>query len=433
MKSIKENRGITLIALAVTIVVILILAGVTISVTLGENGIINKAKEAAEKINNLVKEDETELNDLLEELNETMNSEWNSNIEIPEENIIPDPDPEPDLPTNIEDVTEIQEETVQVEDEYGNKVTVPKGFEVVEEEGTTVPEGIVVQDKDGNQFVWIPVGRVYKDNTGTNYSDIQLGRYTFNKSNGTPKLKQAAYTEENPENYKQEIKLRPEGEDYDCIEYATRANPDGIASNGLDGLNAIAKNLGAFVDSVKRNSGYYMARYEASYGSGSSVADYKPLSKVSTSKNFSTSKVGSLWNTTTQLDAAKIARNMYNNDNNVGVESDLTNSYAWDTAIVFIQAMGNRNYANKASVNSSLANTGTTGDEVCNINDMASNCREWSTEYSTSKNSGTAFSHVYRGGVYSTSYGFTYVAQRNAGNISYKYGIYSFRPILYAK
>ena len=86
MKSIKENRGITLITLAVTIVVILILAGVTIDVTLGENGILNKTKEAADRMNNLVKEDEAELNDLLNELNETMDSNWNSNIEIPEGN-----------------------------------------------------------------------------------------------------------------------------------------------------------------------------------------------------------------------------------------------------------------------------------------------------------------------------------------------------------
>ena len=86
MRNIKEKRGITLITLAVTIVVILILAGVTIDVTLGENGILNKSKEAANRMNNLVKEDETELNELLNELNETMDSNWNSNIEIPDGN-----------------------------------------------------------------------------------------------------------------------------------------------------------------------------------------------------------------------------------------------------------------------------------------------------------------------------------------------------------
>ena len=427
MENIKDERGITLTALAVTIVVILILAGVTIDTVFSENGIINKAKEAANSMNNAVANDQAELNDLLEELNEIMNSEWNNNIEIPEENTIPEPDPEPDLPTNIEDVTEIQEETVQVEDEYGNKVTVPKGFEVVEEEGTIVPEGIVIQDKDGNQFVWIPVGRVYKDNTGTNYSDIQLGRYTFDTTNGTPTLRQAAYTEENPENYKQLVII----ESY-YQEYATRENPDGIASNGADGLNAIAKDLGGFVDSVRNNGGYYFARYEASYGSGSSIADYKPLSKVSTSTTFSKSKVGSLWNNVIQIDAAKISRNMYNNDSSVGVESDLVNSYAWDTAIVFIQEMGNGNesYAKKTSVNSSRANTGTTGDEACNINDMASNCYEWNTEYSN-VNSNDDTPCVLRGGVYDTSSDYT--SNRYFYYAADKQSDFSFRVLLYVR
>ena len=245
MKSIKEKRGITLIALAVTIIVILILAGVTIDAVFSENGIINKAKEAANAMNNAVANDQAELNDLLEELNEIMNSEWNSNIEIPEENTIPDPEP-----PKLDDTTGMQDETIQVEDEYGNKVTIPKGFEVVEEEGTTVPEGIVVQDKDRNQFVWIPVGRVYKDSTGTNYSDIQLGRYTFDTTNGTPTLVQAAYTDENSKNYEQLVAII-DSDSNACYEYATRTNPEGIASNGTDGLNAIAKDLEGFVNSVK--------------------------------------------------------------------------------------------------------------------------------------------------------------------------------------
>ena len=407
---------------------LLILSAVTISFVLGEDGIINKAKEAANAMNNAVANDQASLNDLFNELNDVMNGiggNGDSNTETP--------DPEPDLPTNIEDVTEIQEKTVQVEDEYGNKVTIPKGFEVVEEEGTTVPEGIVVQDKDGNQFVWIPVGRVYKDSSGTNYSDIQLGRYTFNTSNGTPTPVQLAYTEQSPENYKQLVTL----ETY-YQEYATRANPDGIASDGTDGLNAIAKDLAGFVNSVKSNNGYYLGRYEASYGSGDSVENYKPLSKVSIGTPRSNSSTaleqGMLWNWVTQIDAAKISRNMYNNDSSVGVESDLVNSYAWDTAIVFIQKMenGNENYANKTSVNSSLANTGTTGDRVCNIHDMASNAREWSTEYSTLIRKGEALPCVERGGYYEANFS---TAKRKTNNVERYYYDFnnppSFRVILY--
>ena len=73
MKSIREKRGITLIALAVTIIVILILAGVTIDAIFSENGIINKAKEAANSMNNAVANDQASLNDLFNELNEVMN------------------------------------------------------------------------------------------------------------------------------------------------------------------------------------------------------------------------------------------------------------------------------------------------------------------------------------------------------------------------
>ena len=44
----KKEKGITLIALIITIIVMLILTGVTLSITLGDNGLVNKAKEASE-------------------------------------------------------------------------------------------------------------------------------------------------------------------------------------------------------------------------------------------------------------------------------------------------------------------------------------------------------------------------------------------------
>ena len=49
MKIFKENLGITLIALVVTIIVLLILAGISISMLTGQNGILNRAAEAKEK------------------------------------------------------------------------------------------------------------------------------------------------------------------------------------------------------------------------------------------------------------------------------------------------------------------------------------------------------------------------------------------------
>ena len=48
-QTLKSNHAITLIALIITIVVMLILVAVTLSIALGENGVINNAKEAKEK------------------------------------------------------------------------------------------------------------------------------------------------------------------------------------------------------------------------------------------------------------------------------------------------------------------------------------------------------------------------------------------------
>ena len=45
----KNNKGITLIALVITIVILIILAGVAINLTLGENGILKKAENAREE------------------------------------------------------------------------------------------------------------------------------------------------------------------------------------------------------------------------------------------------------------------------------------------------------------------------------------------------------------------------------------------------
>ena len=137
---------------------------------------------------------------------------------------------------------------------------------------------------------------------------------------------------------------------------------------------------------------------------------------------------GTLWNYITQLDASKVAINTYKDSTN-GIKSDLMNSYAWDTAIVYIQEAGNTNYANKTSVNSSLANTGANKDEVCKINDMASNCYEWTTEYSSFANYLNAYPCVVRGGYYNGS--LTCTAYRYRGTATDGFSYISFRLSLY--
>ena len=67
---ISHISGITLVALVVTIVVLLILAGVTITALLGDDGIIKKAQNAADLMNNAIQSEQNEMNALLNELDE---------------------------------------------------------------------------------------------------------------------------------------------------------------------------------------------------------------------------------------------------------------------------------------------------------------------------------------------------------------------------
>ena len=68
----KKNKGITLVALVVTIVVLLILAGVSINLVLGNNGIIAKAKDAETKSAEASQNDLKGMNALTEEMNNAL-------------------------------------------------------------------------------------------------------------------------------------------------------------------------------------------------------------------------------------------------------------------------------------------------------------------------------------------------------------------------
>ena len=122
---------------------------------------------------------------------------------------------------------------------------------------------------------------------------------------------------------------------------------------------------------------------------------------------------------------------MYSDSN---FESDLVNSYAWDTAIDFLQKCDDRvnktkPYSIQNSLNTgSLASKGTNGtgteDVICNVYDMASNCHEWSTEtYSWAGDP-----CVVRGGhyLYSTKSPADRTSSKSAGS-----SVFAFRPLLY--
>ena len=443
-RSYLGERGITLIALVVTIAVLLILAGVSISALFGDSGIIDRAKEAQDETNQATERDKKEI----KELSNWLDSKISKTTEKP---LITDSD----LTSNNR--TSSESTTVIAEDKNGNQVVVPGGFKISGDSGESVEQGVVIEDKEGNQFVWVPVSNINGDGSNKIKKDdgseveITLGRYTFKREknsttnlyeDGTPTIIQKG--SEYDQTTLAQATAGTLDTKYKAGSYYYELNGSRTSNEKEDktGTNTTAKNLKDFIEKTETNKGYYIARYEASYGSGynssgtdtaTKFGNAKPLSKVSTANSTSSMSytVGTLWNDITQGQAALVSQNMYKNDKYV--ESDLINSYAWDTAIVYIQAMGNENYANaNRGTNTSLKDTGSTGDEKCKIFDMAGNAREWTTEYSTYTSSSNVYPCTSRGGYYDGS-SYCTSNRNNYSATNSGYNLVSFRPLLYVK
>ena len=78
---LKNNKAITLIALVVTIIVLLILAGISISMLTGQNGILNRAQEAKKK------NEETQIKELIETSVTNLIIEKNGKVELSQESL----------------------------------------------------------------------------------------------------------------------------------------------------------------------------------------------------------------------------------------------------------------------------------------------------------------------------------------------------------
>ena len=378
-----KNKGITLIALVITIIILLILAGISIS-ALTNQGLFKNAKIAQNATEKAEKEQGQRLNEYEDEINKYLGNSKDETKGITVEEAI-----KKNGALSTTDNTELK-------DAKNNKIVVPAGFKIVEG-ATTVDKGIVIEDvtetaTKGSQFVWIPVGKITKaDGTTT---PITLGRYDFNYTTGAESAYSGSYVEE------------------DTNEAST------LKKWG----NTIAKNITNFKKSVAQNGGYYIGRYEARTATVRNAAG-NALTQI-TEKGTE-----NVYNYVTQLQAAQLSQNMYNSSK---FTSDLMNSYAWDTATVFIQNCGtNTKYSMKNSLNNGLLQTGTNSlsdtskiDVQCNIYDMVSNIQEWTTETSDR----SSFPCVGRGGDFGSPY---CTSNRDYNNTSCSGVNTGFRPLLY--
>ena len=377
----KFNQGITLVALVVTIVVLLILSSVSLNLVLGDNGIIVKAKEAAETTAAAQEKEAMERNLLEKEL----------------ENSLSTPAVEPT-----------------------DGVKIPTGFYYV---GGTKASGIVISDNKndknkyrnqkvvgtdllGNQYVWIPC------TTDSSSSDLQYARTEWGVE---------VDGDDNSRAIKDELTLTDASVTYS----------DADTANGInaDVSKEIVAQIKAEKASVAQYGGYYIGRYEVGRNSDTAVVKYNQTPYASIT-----------WSTAYGL-AKKIITNSE-------VNSYLCSSYAWDTAVNFIQNNSTaKNYATsiegfngnwnpqavkdpsgnviKPAGTSQQLNTGLT-TQFCNIFDMGGNEAEFTTEL----NPGTSETVVLRGGSYYCDSPAGYRWDDSSGRAYINYG---FRATLFLK
>ena len=420
---IKQEKGITLIALVVTIVVLLILAGVSVNALFGNSGIIEKAKEAQNKMNQATQKDLDAINELNNWIDGKINGSSGGNTTGGNTTGGDDTSTTQKISTLVGKVVD---KNTKAEDAYGNKITIPKGFKVLAKgtstesasytySGNNIPavqDGIVIENgTDGNQFVWVPVGTIKNKDGSTN--TITLGRYSnFAKQNGT------YVPAQNANNCTQEVTINTYFKELSTFR-------EGNTATDSTAQNATARNLAEFISTSLSNGGYYIARFEAS-GTASKI----------TSK-YNQTVLGNI----TQPNAAKVAREMYGEvkeNNELVYASDLVNSYAWDTAIIFIQIYSEKtDYAsyNETITTGKFTATGKNNDKYCNIWDMSGNALEWTTEYSTTSSSSFFYPCVYRGGCFVTAIGRAgdCTSYRNYDDTTLSGSDIGLRPLLYVK
>ena len=262
-----QVQGITLIALVVTVIVLLILAGVAINLTVGDNGLFKRAQNAADTWQMAEQNEQLAMDEATDFLG------WYSE----------------NTATTVKDA--IQQNSpyrsdTTITDDLDNEIKIPAGFKIASDSATKVEDGIVIEDKDGNQFVWIPVST---DEHPTIHTS--LGEKIIN---------------------------------YVRIDFH-------LGSQFSDYIESLPADEEA---SVNKNGGYYIGRFE----SGDKEATENKTMRSEEKDATITIRKGQVpYNYITQQNSETKAKEMAGVQGYSTAMTKLVSSYAWDTAINFIE------------------------------------------------------------------------------------------------
>ena len=364
----------------------MILAGVSLSFVLGDNGILKKAQESADAYKNASQSEQQTLQNIEDYLyGENGGNNTGDNTTGGGGSTKPAAGTTVTKPGNWTST-----EVTPIADGKGGTVPLPGGFHYVGGDSET---GLVISDKQGdtldssgvnmgNQFVWIPVS-----------SEADLTRTAFDTTTGQPTQGlDTSYTEP----------------------YA-------------DGYSTEKSEYNTMKAQVLKYGGFYIGRFEAGISSttlrtgettaqtvvckkGVAPYNYVPWGKAMDDASEVSGRSGAVY----------LAKRFASQHNYTSVASTLTYGCEWDAMCRYI-GDSQRTTPEKSPVEL----TGSVASDVSkNIYDLAGNCAEWTME------ADNADVRVLRGGYCSYAYP---VSGRNNDNPTFFNGIHSFRPTLYIK
>ena len=405
---LRENKGITLVALVVTIVILLILAGISITLILDNNGIINKSGEAADKYGEAQANEQEQLSTAEDDIDKILGT-YDPLKKVPEKTL--DEARSNDM-LNGTEITKIK---------FGDEtVVIPAGYKVAEDSADTVDFGIVITDaeSDGNEWVWIPVDETTLSGmyetaeepiaiTGGSslsvISGVSASKYSksgiISGSYGTRVLPNDTSSYREPD-----VVVGSGGSQYDAVESnrttAGFIKEDGSTMTLAEMAQTMVDEYSDMLDSIKTYGGFYIGRYELSEAG---VKENQPvLTEVNWyilyAKSKSLAKEGSnvttrmIWGCQWDVTCNWIASN--------GEQKSITDSSTWGNYKTTDVYSSDGSKIIKASGTSTKLNTGvTTFTKANNIYDLAGNCSEWTQEaYNTNNrcNRGGYFGQPWR-------------------------------------
>ena len=378
-KNKKYEGGITLVALVVTIVILLILAGVSLNLVIGNEGILTRSKEAVDKYGKQAENEQQALNDVEAWMDEQFGSTGMQKVTV--------------------NTKATKNGTIDGKEPNINNPIIPEGYTPINAGSATwgdgnsspaqssIDNGLVIKDDNKNEWVWIPVeasvlsGMYETSNDGIALSgDVGVTTKMYTKTTTIGRTEDTttiSRSTPNTTDYR-EPDLAP---DYDKNEsyYKTIL--------GYDSPKAMAESFTAdyanMISSIKKYGGFYIGRYELSNeGVQKEKATltnknwyelYKKCTTLNASEKVESRMIwGIQWNLTCDFISKK------------GDQKKITDSRSWgnywdSTGDAAVMDGETKKYGSKQVTGYSeywKAN---------NIYDLAGNCWEWTRETCNTK------------------------------------------------